>query len=166
MARKVSGNARPTPNRAPATSEMDELYGSLVNYLVVAAWAMNVDCVVVEAQSLRRYFAVDRLPDDRVELLLHAAKGLFPHQRRLWENPDQRSNVVLHLSRVPLPEAPFRVSVTTSRRVDLLCLGVRAAAVDVPHQGEVRELLFNFRAGRPLRAVRGRLSLVRRTVVG
>jgi hypothetical protein len=106
----------------------------LVNYLALVAWHERADCVVVEAPSLRRFFGVERLSDQRVQSLVRVAKPLFPVSKKLWSNPESNANVALYLSRLPLPGPVFRDVMTTASRVDLLNLVVPTVRVAIPER--------------------------------
>ena len=115
---------------------------SLANFLAMVAWVKLCDCVVVEAADLRSYFSVDRLEDSRVERLLEAAEPLFPYAEKLYEVPEQRSNLSLYLSRVPLPSRIFDLgTMATSDRVALLNLVVPTKSISLPFRATIAELM-------------------------
>jgi hypothetical protein len=136
--------AKNVANRLPAGA--DE-YSKLANYLLLAAWSSGADCIVVDATSLRRFFLLSRLPDARVKSLLRASKKAFPHQQLLWEYPENNANVVLYLSRFPFPEPVFQETVSSSRRMALLNLVVRAVEIELPARSEVCSTLRRFAIG-------------------
>lgn len=129
-------------------------YSRLANFLVLEAWRSGTDCVVIDARSIRTYFGLARLPDSRVKALQQAAKKAFPHQQRLWENPETNANVALYLSRVPLPRAAFEDVMSTTRRTEVLNLAVRTVAVDLPVLAGVNAALHLFATGKTSMPVR------------
>lgn len=106
---------------------------ALVNYLALCAWQSKADCVVLQAQSLRRYYNLERLPDARVQALTRLARPLFPFAQRLWAQPETKTHVVLYLSRFELPKPVFEAgAMSTAKRIALLNAIMPTVQIDLP----------------------------------
>lgn len=113
------------------------LHKTLGAYLLVKAWEIGVDCVVINRSSLLKFLKLERMRDIRIDWLKQDLKDFFPYQFTTV-SPDTKTYATLFLSRFDFPPKCMSDQMTVNDRVDLLYLrDLKAEVVEVPEESQI-----------------------------
>ena len=111
------------------------LHRVLGSYLAMKAWSCNLDCVVIERDSLLDFLDLERMRNARVDWLKSDLEYLFKYAHTT-NNSQTGTYATLYLSRVKIPRnAGIWVSMTSKERINLLSEhGIKAKVIELPSE--------------------------------
>lgn len=125
----------------------ERLHKTLGAYLIIKAWQLKVDCLVLQRETLLQFLNIERMKNARLDWLKKDLVEYFPHQ---WTTKFSKSGTysTLYLSRFEIPSISKEKTMTDEKRIEIMkTYGLNSQIYKMPDLKEMVSIMALFSSG-------------------
>lgn len=125
----------------------ERLHKTLGAYLIVKAWQLKVDCLVLQRDTLLKFLNIERMKNARLDWLKSDLVEYFPYH---WTAFYSKSGTysTLYLSRFEIPSKSTEKTLTDKKRIEIMKeYGLNCQIYQIPDLKEMVSIMALFSSG-------------------
>ena len=125
----------------------ERLHKTLGAFLIVKAWQLKVDCLVLQRKTLLKFLNIERMKIARLNWLKKDLEDYFPYQFTVNYSKSGTYST-LYLSRFEIPNESTKKTMTDEKRIELMKEhGLNCQIYNMPDLNEIVSIMALFSNG-------------------